>query len=87
VLTVSQQQFQEKAIDLMREFKSVEPDQAKAYFFLSGLHKERGEMAEARRELTDLMAMIQKNNRIGYKRNVDYQRAETYLATIDKPVK
>jgi tetratricopeptide (TPR) repeat protein len=87
VLTVSQQQFQEKAIDLMREFKSVEPDQAKAYFFLSGLHKERGEMTEARRELTDLMAMIQKNNRIGYKRNVDYQRAETYLATIDKPVK
>ncbi|MBN8222707.1 MAG: hypothetical protein J0L53_17455 [Spirochaetes bacterium] len=78
-LTVSQQQFQDKAIELMKEFKSVEPDQAKAYFFLSGLYKERGEMAEAKRELTDLMRQIEKNNAAGAKRNPDYTRAQEYL--------
>lgn len=82
-LTISQQQFQDKSIDLMREFKSVEPDQAKAYFFLSGLHKERGEIVEARRELTDLMAQIQKNNKVGFAKNLDYLRAEGYLKNFD----
>ncbi|AFM11048.1 tetratricopeptide repeat protein [Turneriella parva] len=84
VITVSQQQFQEKAIELMKEFKSVEPDQAKAYFFLAGLYKERGELAEAKRELTDLMAVIQKNNKSGYLRNPDYGRAETYLKDLER---
>jgi lipopolysaccharide biosynthesis regulator YciM len=82
-LTVSQQQFQEKAIELMKEFKSVEPDQAKAYFFLAGLYKERGEMVEAKRELTDLMKQIEKNNAAGAKRNLDYNRAEEYLKTFE----
>jgi hypothetical protein len=82
-LTISQQQFQDKAIDLMKEFKTVEPDQAKAYFFLSGLYKERGEMAEAKRELKDLMAVIEKNNAAGAKRNPDYLRAEEYLKGFD----
>ena len=84
VITVSQQQFQDKAIELMRDFKSVEPDQAKAYFFLAGLYKERGELAEAKRELTDLMAEIQKNNRSGFLRNPDYGRAETYLKDLER---
>jgi len=87
VLTVSQQQFQEKSIELMKEFKSVEPDQAKAYFFLSGLHKERGEMADAKRELQELMAVIQKNNKTGYRRNPDFLRAEEYLKSYEGQAK
>ncbi|HRP70069.1 MAG TPA: hypothetical protein PLY93_11100 [Turneriella sp.] len=83
-LTVSQQQFQDKAIELMQEYKSVEPDQAKAYFFLAGLYKERGELAEAKREMRDLMAFIEKNNSMSYKRNLDYQRAATYLQDFNK---
>lgn len=83
VLTVSQHQFQEKSIELMREFKSVEPDQAKAYFFLAGLHKERGELPEAKRELVELMEQIKKNNRSGYARNPDYGRAEQYLRDLE----
>ncbi|MFO1472171.1 MAG: hypothetical protein U1F27_14180 [Turneriella sp.] len=79
VLTVTQQQYQEKAMELMREFKAVEPDQAKAYFFLSGLHKERGENTEAKRELTDLMEQLKKNNKTGYAKHPDYLRAEGYL--------
>jgi len=82
-ITVSQQQFQDKAIELMQEFKSIEPDQAKAYFFLSGLYKERGEMADAKRELRDLMAQVQKNNKLGYARNADYLRAEAFLKNFD----
>jgi predicted Zn-dependent protease len=83
VLTVSQQQFQDKAIELMQEYKSVEPDQAKAYFFLSGLYKERGELAEAKRELQQLMAFIEKNNKASFRRNADYLRAEEYLKNFE----
>lgn len=83
VLTVTQQQYQEKAIELMREYKSVEPDQAKAYFFLAGLHKERGENAEAKRELTDLMAQLKKNNKTGYAKHPDYIRAEGHLKSFE----
>ncbi|MBS0618012.1 MAG: hypothetical protein JSR44_07475 [Spirochaetes bacterium] len=82
-LTISQQQFQEKAIELMKEYKSVEPDQAKAYFFLAGLHKERGENADAKREMQELMAFIEKNSKASYKRNIDYLRAEEYLKSFD----
>ena len=67
----------------MREYKSVEPDQAKAYFFLAGLHKERGETADARRELTDLMEVIKKNNRTGYAKNPNYINAEQQLKSFD----
>lgn len=84
VLTVSQQQFQEKAIELMQEYKTVEPDQAKAYYFLSGLFKERGELAEAKRELQQLMAFIEKNNKTGYRRNPDYLRAEEYMKNLER---
>ncbi|GAB4434187.1 MAG: hypothetical protein OHK0011_17310 [Turneriella sp.] len=84
VLTVSQQQFQDKAIELMQEYKSVEPDQAKAYFFLSGLYKERGELAEAKRELQQLMAFIEKNNKASFRRNADYLRAEEYLKNFER---
>jgi tetratricopeptide (TPR) repeat protein len=84
VLTVSQQQFQEKAIELMQEYKSVEPDQAKAYFFLAGLYKERGELAEAKRELQQLMAFMEKHNPTGYRRNPDYLRAEEYLKNLER---
>lgn len=83
VLTVSQQQYQDKAIELMREYKSVEPFQAKAYFFLAGLYKERGEMAEAKRELKELMMQIEKNNKTGYNRNPDYGRAQDYLRAFE----
>jgi tetratricopeptide (TPR) repeat protein len=84
VLTVSQQQYQEKAIELMQEYKSVEPDQAKAYFFLAGLYKERGELAEAKRELQQLMAFIEKHNKTGFRRNADYLRAEEYLKNLER---
>ena len=36
-------------------------------------------MAEAKRELTDLMRQIEKNNAAGAKRNLDYTRAQEYL--------
>lgn len=84
VLTVSQQQFQDKAIELMQEYKSVEPDQSKAYFFLSGLYKERGELADAKRELQQLMAFIEKNNKASFRRNADYLRAEEYLKNFER---
>lgn len=84
VLTVSQQQFQDKAIELMQDYKSVEPDQAKAYFFLSGLYKERGDLADAKRELQQLMAFIEKNNKASFRRNADYLRAEEYLKNFER---
>lgn len=81
-LTVSQRDFQDKAISLMQEYKSVEPDQAKAYFFLAALYKERGEIPQAKQEMQSLMAFIEKNNSTGYNRNVDYIRASDYLKTF-----
>lgn len=84
VLTVTQEQFQEKAIELMQEYKSIEPDQAKAYFFLAGLYKQRGELDAAKRELQQLMAFIEKNNKTGYRRNPDYLRAEEYLKNFER---
>ena len=79
ILTVSQEQFRDKAIELMRAYQSVEPDQPKSYFFLAGLYKERNQLSLAKKEMENLMAELQKNNKTGYAKHPDYIRAEAYL--------
>ncbi|MCX7633256.1 MAG: hypothetical protein N2Z22_07990 [Turneriella sp.] len=83
VLTVTQEQYHQKAIELMQEFKTVEPDQAKAYFFLAALYKERGEFGEARRELQQLMDFVRKHHPSSYPNHPDYRRAEQYLNDLE----
>ena len=57
-VTIDQEQFRDKAIQLLKEYQNYQPEDSRSYFALAAAFSSKGEKNAARREMQDLIYMI-----------------------------
>lgn len=82
IVTVSQQQFREKAIELITEYRRLAADDPRGYFALAGMHTIMGAKSKAREEMILLTSFLKNEYPDSYASMSEYQQAMKNLAQL-----
>ena len=86
-ITVSQRQYEDKALKLLQEYKIESPQDYKVYFALTNIYKTLGNIPSAKRQMQDLITMLQKEYPKNYQSIKEYQSAVRNLSLLNTQVK
>lgn len=81
-ITVTQKDFRNKAIKIMKEYQFEDPGNFKSYFALAGMYKIIGNIPSAISQMEALMRFMEKNYPKRYKKFSEYQKASQNLSLL-----
>ena len=82
-ITVSQKQYEDKALNLLREYKVKVPDDYRVYFALTNIYKIIGKLPSAKAQMQHFISMIQKKYPDNYQSIKEYKSAIQNLSLLN----
>lgn len=81
-VTIDQEQFRDKAIQLLKEYQNYQPEDSRSYFALAAAFSSKGEKNAARMEMQGLLDMLSDLYPDSYQDRDEYQKAWTNLQQL-----
>ena len=81
-ITVTQQQYRKKALNLLLQYKHKEPNDYKVYFALTNIYKITGKTSKAHTQMRELVEMLKENYPNNYQNIKEYKSALQNLSLL-----
>ncbi len=81
-ITVTQQQYRKKALNLLLQYKHKESNDYKVYFALTNVYKVTGEISKAGTQMREFIEMLKKNYPNNYQNIKEYKSALQNLSFL-----
>ncbi len=81
-ITITQQQYRNKSLELLLKYKNKKPDDYKVYFALTNIYKITGKVYKAYNQMQEFINMLKKKYPDSYQNIKEYKNASLNLATL-----